>query len=314
MKQIIITLTLLGILISFGYAEELPIRILNDEPIILDEPVSLRSTPNLITGCCEIISYWGILGYYWRIPNDFTDDFYNQRFTPNLPGWLSNVSIIVYEPGSIDVSGLGIDVIVWDDDGTGLPGNELARINVPASEIIYYPDWTIVDFSSLNLNFYNDFHIGYTVVDKVNDTYSILSDKGNSGSMRSSVWWNGSWYYIFEHHNIDVNFIIKAELCHFPFHILSVSPAQNTLDVPVNTDISVNFCTDMLSSSINNTTFKVYGRSSGFHQGTISYDNEPQTLTATFDPLEDFQVGEVVTVTLTPGMYTHAGDLITTSY
>ena len=75
---------------------------------------------------------------------------------------------------------------------------------------------------------------------------------------------------------------------------------QNALNVPVNTNISVNFNMDMDETTINDSTFVVNARCTGLHQGTISYNS--QTRTATFDPAEDFDVGEVVTIVLTSGI------------
>lgn len=78
--------------------------------------------------------------------------------------------------------------------------------------------------------------------------------------------------------------------------ILYTSPTQNELNVPVSTDILVVFDVDMDETTINDTTFVVNARSTGFHEGTITYDG--QTKTATLAPLEDFDEGEVVTEAL----------------
>jgi len=78
--------------------------------------------------------------------------------------------------------------------------------------------------------------------------------------------------------------------------IEATSPAQNELNVPVSTNISVTFDTTMDETTINDSTFIVHARCTGLHQGTISYDS--LTRTATFDPSDDFDVGEVVTVVL----------------
>ncbi len=102
--------------------------------------------------------------------------------------------------------------------------------------------------------------------------------------------------------------------------IVSTSPVQNELNVPVNTNISVTFDMDMDSSTINDSTFVVHARSTGLHAGTFDYvfdtiDIQIDTTvigsdtvfdttfvlstTATLDPSIDFAVGEVVTVVLT---------------
>jgi len=88
-------------------------------------------------------------------------------------------------------------------------------------------------------------------------------------------------------------------------HVVSTSPAQNELNVPVSTNISVTFDVDMNASSINGSTFLVTARSTGFHLGTITYDGPSRT--ATFDPLQNFDQGEVVTAVLTTGIRSSVG-------
>jgi hypothetical protein len=95
-------------------------------------------------------------------------------------------------------------------------------------------------------------------------------------------------------------------------HIVSTSPAQNELNVSLPSNISVVFDTDMDESTINSSTFIVNARSTGLHQGTFSYDD--QTYTATFDPNEDFEVGEVVTVVLTTGIESSGGTPLDGNY
>jgi hypothetical protein len=80
-------------------------------------------------------------------------------------------------------------------------------------------------------------------------------------------------------------------------HILYTSPTSNDLNVSDNANIEVIFDIYMDASTINQSTFVVNARSTGLSQGSISY-NYP-TKTATFDPFDDFDAGEVVTVALT---------------
>ena len=94
--------------------------------------------------------------------------------------------------------------------------------------------------------------------------------------------------------------------------ILSTSPTQNQLNVPVSTNISVTFDTDMDESTINDSTFVVNARSTGLRPGSITYDGP--TKTATFDPFEDLEEGEVVTVVLTTGIESSGGAPLDSSY
>jgi hypothetical protein len=95
-------------------------------------------------------------------------------------------------------------------------------------------------------------------------------------------------------------------------HIVSTSPIQNQLNVPVSTSISVTFDNDMDESTINDSTFVVNARSTGLRSGTINYDGPSKT--ATFDPLEDLEEGEVVTVVLTTGIESSGGVPLDSSY
>ena len=79
--------------------------------------------------------------------------------------------------------------------------------------------------------------------------------------------------------------------------IQSISPTKNELNVPVSTNISATFTDNIMTSSINDTTFLVFSKFTGQSAGTISYDSP--THTATFNPANDFHVGEVIMVVLT---------------
>jgi len=94
--------------------------------------------------------------------------------------------------------------------------------------------------------------------------------------------------------------------------IISTSPMQNELNVSINASISVTFDVDMDSTTINDSAFVVNVRSTGLHQGTITYDS--LTRTATFDPSNDFAVGEVVTVVLTTDIQSSEGIPLDESY
>jgi hypothetical protein len=87
--------------------------------------------------------------------------------------------------------------------------------------------------------------------------------------------------------------------------IVSISPAQNQLNVPVDTVISITFDIDMDSSTINDSTVLVNGRCTGFHDGIITYDSLSRT--AVIDPAVNFAVGEVVTVVLTSSIESSGG-------
>jgi hypothetical protein len=94
--------------------------------------------------------------------------------------------------------------------------------------------------------------------------------------------------------------------------IVSTSPTQNELNVPLSANISVTFDVDMDETTFNHSTFVVNARCSGLHLGTITYDGPSRTVT--FDPLEDFDDGEVVTVVLTTGIEDSGGTPLDSAY
>ncbi|MFH2050478.1 MAG: FG-GAP-like repeat-containing protein, partial [bacterium] len=94
--------------------------------------------------------------------------------------------------------------------------------------------------------------------------------------------------------------------------IVSHTPTQNALNVPKNTDISVTFGVDMNSATINSNTFIAHASQTGLHAGVYSYN--AGTKTATFDPENNFVVGENVTVTLTTDIQTTTGDPLPNPY
>jgi len=106
-------------------------------------------------------------------------------------------------------------------------------------------------------------------------------------------------------------FLAAASLAQTP-HIISVAPSQNALDVSESTVISVAFDIGMNAETINESSFKVNASSTGPHQGSIVYENN--TFMATLDPLDDFDVGEAVSVTLTTAIESADGRPLENSY
>ncbi|UCD37282.1 MAG: VCBS repeat-containing protein [Fidelibacterota bacterium] len=91
--------------------------------------------------------------------------------------------------------------------------------------------------------------------------------------------------------------------------IVSTSPARNALNVAQNAAISVTFDMDMDPASLDAATFVVHAGQTGKVGGTYSYDSG--TYTATFTPDNSFKVGEPVSVTLTTGVQSAAGEALT---
>jgi hypothetical protein len=85
-----------------------------------------------------------------------------------------------------------------------------------------------------------------------------------------------------------------------PPHVVAILPAANALSVPSDAPISVTFDTDMDPSTINPSTFIIYGDLKGSYAGTVTYDAPSRT--ATLDPSTGFSVGEHVNVMTKSGI------------
>ncbi|HUV30291.1 MAG TPA: FG-GAP-like repeat-containing protein [Acidobacteriota bacterium] len=94
--------------------------------------------------------------------------------------------------------------------------------------------------------------------------------------------------------------------------ILTVTPAQNELNVVPYTNIWVRFNADMDESTFTNSTFVVHGDQTGLHPGTFGYNS--LTHTVTFNPSVDFADGEEVSVVLTTGIESAVGMPLDSSY
>ncbi|MEE9441670.1 MAG: dockerin type I repeat-containing protein [candidate division Zixibacteria bacterium] len=163
---------------------------------------------------CELLEYTCNITYFWPLPSEYGDDFYNMRFTPPEPTGctLTQIQMAFHEDGSINVSWQGIDVYVWEDDGSGFPGTVLDIIRIPAEAIAWYPS-TVIAVPNYPIVLGNDFHIGYTTVEQEVDVFALLSDDGSCGNLRSSYYIAGGWHELFIDYDIDVNFLIAAEIC-----------------------------------------------------------------------------------------------------
>jgi hypothetical protein len=164
---------------------------------------------------CDSLLYSCGPTFYWSIPNDQGSDFFNMRFTPSGCCTLKTVGFTLYDSYAefSNVSGAGIDVYIWDDDGLGYPGAVQYLVNVPGPSLVFLPDQVTIDVLSAGLAFCDDFHVGFTVVDQALDNIALLSDDGTCGTGRSSFASGTSWQTMAEGYDIDVNFLVSAEIC-----------------------------------------------------------------------------------------------------
>jgi hypothetical protein len=166
---------------------------------------------------CTFQDYSGGLAYYfWTIPDPYGDDYFNMRHTVVEEGYECTLAVAyigVYPSAFVGTPDM--DVVVWDDDGFGYPLNELGRVNVPYSALPTGMAYAAVDMRSLNLTFLegDEFHVGVTTTDQVNNVLAILSDDGSNGMLRSSENWAGFWGLMIDDWGIDVNFLMGVDLC-----------------------------------------------------------------------------------------------------
>ena len=133
-------------------------------------------------------------------------------------GYLIKAYLNMYQSGSTDVTGEGINITIWNDDGFGFPGTELGRVNITYPNIAWYPTELEVDLRSLGPLYFaagQDFHIGYTTVNQsAGNVVAILSDEGSGPILsRSSEYWGSSWGLMINDWGIDVDFLIAADVC-----------------------------------------------------------------------------------------------------
>jgi|GEM_PF-874094 len=95
------------------------------------------------------------------------------------------------------------------------------------------------------------------------------------------------------------------EVSYVTVDLASAFPTENDVHVPVCADVSAVFNTDMDPGTIDGSTFIVYGRSSGFLDGLVTYDSLTRQATSVL--VDDFDAGELVTVILTSNIESQDG-------
>jgi len=172
--------------------------------------------------CCGLIPYTECYtqdytcgaAYFWAQPDAYGDDFFNVRFSVEGPETLTEVGVALY--GAETIGTPDLDIFVWGGDGSGFPDltNEIAKVTIPNGDIVYFPDYNVVDLSALNLVMTGDFFVGWSTNEASDPTGVLagLSDDGSCGALRSSEYW-GAWGTMLDDWGLDVNFLIYADLC-----------------------------------------------------------------------------------------------------
>jgi len=97
--------------------------------------------------------------------------------------------------------------------------------------------------------------------------------------------------------------MVTANLCSA---VAAVSPVSNARNINKAANLAITFTAPIDSATLTNSTIRVNGSQSGLHRSNnITYDSA--TKKAIFNPARDFKPGEVVNVTLTPGIKSTSG-------
>ena len=156
------------------------------------------------------LSYHGDPYYIFHLPDQYGDEEFGVRFTPAAACSLSSAKFLFYDTVGTPT---GITVHVYNASNNE-PSTELGSLNVPIGDLSFYPDWTIIDLTSLNLTFgaNEDFFITYTVNGGAYNSTEvrIITDDG-SGSANRAIERNGTtWGYMVNDWGGDYEFCIEA--------------------------------------------------------------------------------------------------------
>lgn len=170
------------------------------------------------------------LPYFFTIPNEYGDDYYNVRFTPPFaPFWIIGAYVPVFLDIADTVGGPfgtpGLRVVVWrsglQERRPGYPVEAIDSVSVPfeALEPSSGRDvrYNFIDLRRREINFDDriDFHIGVTIIaDTTTDTLAIFLDDGSRRTDRSGMWSGADefWLKMQEVPGIELgyNFAIRA--------------------------------------------------------------------------------------------------------
>ncbi len=190
---------------------------------VVFEIVSERCCNEIPFSDCYTQSYYGGVSYFWRAPHPlYGDSSWAQRFDVGGPETLSSVDIAIYGGGG-SLGDEAVNITIYDDNGSGLPGAQLAQVTLPGTSYPLFPALTNVPFAPLVLE--NPFHVAFSSAGVPGTSWeSCLSDNGTFGVGRSSAsgdptWPNvpGPWYTMLSWWGLDNNFLFKANLCRDEF-------------------------------------------------------------------------------------------------
>ncbi|MCH7948684.1 MAG: hypothetical protein IIC66_12890, partial [candidate division Zixibacteria bacterium] len=192
--------------------------------------------------CCEEIpfsdcytqSYSGGIAFIWAAPHPvYGDSSWAYRFDVGGPETLQTVDFAVYDRGDGHFGDDDVYITVYDDNGSGQPGTQLAQVTLLAGTYPAFPTFSTAVFGTLVLE--NTFHLAMSSSGTPGVSYEwFMSDDGSTGNARSTAsgdptWPGGTtWYSMLDWWGIDVNFSIDANLCRDEFSACSIQNYLNT--------------------------------------------------------------------------------------
>ncbi|MDP8288133.1 MAG: hypothetical protein RAP03_15790, partial [Candidatus Electryonea clarkiae] len=124
------------------------------------------------------LSYFGLPDKHPTQDFWFGDKYFNVRFTPPAACILKEIRFeFTYPDLEYPGGGIDIDVFVWSSSDL-MPDSVLLTVPIPETSMIY-DDWMFIDVSEANLEFSSDFHVGFSPVDSLYESYQN-EDRGAS--------------------------------------------------------------------------------------------------------------------------------------
>ena len=231
---------------------ERPLRSV-DQPL-LSSPRNLGADEDSLLGYVEVEN----LEYFWTIPNEYGDLYYNVWFeSPYEDYYLLEAHIPLYniqdENGNSLIGEPGLRVIIWQTGEQfyeyGFPIEPIDSLDVPFEDLVFSDTAmtiNVIDLRELHISNPQDvqFHIGVNVIQSEDttrtDTLAIFSDFENEFD-RSRLWGQDDegfrWFKTMElgiqGQHRAFNYGIWALVSDEPFGIAPVLLQPNGIDVPV---------------------------------------------------------------------------------
>ncbi|MDH3891533.1 MAG: thrombospondin type 3 repeat-containing protein [candidate division Zixibacteria bacterium] len=226
-KRLILLLMFAALILSqvtfSGSVDMLPKSVSVPQQLLMHD--SLVWAPGLaeFLAACTSWSYfhWGNPAYFgWHNPNQYLDvDFFNTRFNipPTKICTLNSTSLAF--AGSQMTGNPDLMIYLWDDNGSGFPGDVLDSILVPNSNLPTGLGWVSNEpFSNGPWVFTpgEEFFIGWTTVGGPLDTLVCVTDTGGGpwvGEKRSSWYNDGAWQPLEDVYGRNYVFVSFAKVC-----------------------------------------------------------------------------------------------------